>query len=88
MFASLFVKFQDHLKIDCGYTPVKCDNQRCEKILLRRLLETHMKECVYSSTVCEHCKLDLARIDLEVWHRFIDTRNRIPEHFLAFYFKY
>ena len=39
----------------CQYEEVKCDNRGCKSIVQRRLLKSHMTECLYRSVNCRRC---------------------------------
>jgi TNF receptor-associated factor 4 len=60
---------KNHLQNECLEEEIKCINEGCNTLFLRKDLEKHLRECNFKKTNCENCSIELVLAN-------------IPEHLL------
>ena len=57
---STLSNLESHLKDECLYSEIKCPNNDCDKILLKKDLEFHLSQCDFTEKImkakCKFCK--------------------------------
>ena len=55
-----------HLKEECLFTKLACQNEECGEIIFKKDLSKHMENCKARMVKCENCKVKVQLSTLEV----------------------
>ena len=62
-----------HIK-NCKYKLSKCNGDGCDFISTKDKILEHLKECVFIAVICEYCKADYKKKDIEKHSEFCDEK--------------
>ena len=55
-FSGILENLENHIKNDCKFQKIKCENKNCEEEIIRQNLENHLKICDFRKIICKNCK--------------------------------
>ena len=62
-------QLKKHLQTECEYQLIKCPNKECKSIFLKKDLNNHLIECIYSEnsskTICKYCHKEIYKNNIE-----------------------
>ena len=55
----MYILLQNHANVECQMVEVQCPNNGCSKLVVKRNLTEHLRQCDYRMIKCQLCKQDI-----------------------------